>query len=185
MNSHHPIARRVTIADGMVLIAATTVGLAMARSYMQSLYHQIPAASSLRTYLLFQGISPCLVFTAMVALIPLRLRRPRPRLGALVRQPGFAACCAGVAALALGVLTTLATRHRSGYGDTAYYFWASSASWGDSIVPGPWLAPHLDRTLAHQGRLDRPAGPGTGRVLDSLLANLVFAKWLNQWLPAL
>ena len=86
--------RRVTIADGMVLIAAMTVGLAMARSYARSLYRDIPAPSSLRTFLLFQGTMPCLVFTLMLALIPLRLRRPRPRLGSLVRQPGFAACCA-------------------------------------------------------------------------------------------
>jgi hypothetical protein len=175
--------RRVTIADGMILIAATTVGLAMARSYGRSMYEQLTTASSLRSYILFQGTAPCVVFTLMIALIPLRLRRPRPRLAALIRQPGFAACCAGAVALGLGVLTTLATSAQFPW--SAWIFWASSASWGDSVVPGAWLFLVLSgRWRAKADWIDR-----FGRVLGAFwilyLGHLVFFKWLVLWLPAL
>jgi hypothetical protein len=177
--------RRVTIADGMVLIAAMTVGLAMARSYARSLYREIPAASSLRTYLLFQGTTPCIVFTGMLALIPLRLRRPRPRLGSLVRQPGFAACCAGAAAFTAGIFTTITTRDQFSSGNTAFFFWASCASWGDSIVPGAWLFLALSgRWRAQADWIDR-----LGRILGAFwilyFAHLVFHTSLILWLPAL
>lgn len=177
--------RRVTIADGMVLIAATTVGLAMARSYARSLYQEIPTPSGLRTLLVFQGTAPCLVFTGMFALIPLRLRRPRPKLGTLVRQPGFAACCAGAAAFAAGVLTTISTRDLFSGGDTASFFWASCAGWGDSIVPGAWLFLTLSgRWRAKADWIDR-----LGRILGAFwilyLAHHVFAERLTRWLPAI
>jgi hypothetical protein len=177
--------RQITIADGMVLIAATTVGLAMARSYGRSLYEQIPMSSSLRTFLVFQGTAPCLVFTLMLALIPLRLRRPRPNLSTLLRQPGFAACCAGAAAFAAGVLMTFMTRNSMSNGYTAFYFWASCASWGDSMVPGAWLFLALSgRWRAKADWIDR-----LGRVLGAFwllyLAHLIFGEWLIQWLPAL
>jgi hypothetical protein len=177
--------RRVTIADAMVLIAATTVGLAMARSYAWSLYREIPDPSALRTFLMFQGTAPCLVFTMMLALIPLWLRPPRPRLGSLLRQPGFAACTAGAAAFAAGVLTAIATRDRFGSGHTAFFFWASCASWADSVVPGSWLFLALSgRWRAQADWIDR-----LGRILGAFwilyLAHLVFSAWLIGWLPAL
>ncbi len=168
----------------MVLIAAITIGHAMARAYARSLYREIPAAASIRTFLLFQGTTLCLVFTLMLALIPLRLRRPRPRLSALARQPGFAACCAGTAALAAGILITIMTRHRFSSGYTAYFFWASCASWGDSMVPGAWLFLALcGRWRAKADWIDR-----LGRILGAFwiiyLAHLVFNEPLIRWLPA-
>jgi hypothetical protein len=181
---HMQTGRRATIADGMILIAAITVGLAMARSYTRSLYREIPVASSLRTFLLFQGPVPCLVFTGMLALIAVRLQRPRPRLSSLVRQPGFAACCAGVAAFALGILTTIATRSQFGGLNSALIFWASCASWGDSVVPGAWLFLALSgRWRAKADWIDR-----LGRILGAFwivyVAHLVFSDWLVRSLPA-
>jgi hypothetical protein len=180
-----PVARRLTIADGMVLIAASTVGLAMARSYGRSLHQQIPTPSSLRTYLLFQGVTPCLAFTAMIALLPLRLRRPRPRLVSLIRQPGFAACCAGAAAIGLGVFTTLTSMYQMSNGRTDLHFWASCASWGDSVVPGAWLFLALSgRWRAKADWIDR-LGRALGAFWILYLGHLIFAKWLILWLPAL
>lgn len=179
------VKRRVTIADVMVLIAATTVALAMARSYARSLCEELPAPSALRTFSLFQGTAPCLVFTGMLALIPLRLQRPRPRLGTLVRQPGFAACSAGAAAFAAGLLTTIATRSIMGSGHTAAYFWAACAGWGDSMVPGAWIFLALSgRWRARADWIDR-----LGRVLGAFwivyLMHNVFAERLIRWLPSL
>jgi hypothetical protein len=182
--------RRLTIADGMVLIAALTFGLAMARSVIQwwlndrqEMQRQnVSSVRGLYSLMILQSAPPCLVFPLMLALIPLRLRRPRPALSIIARQQGFAACCAGVAAFALGALNELWSIF---LGEGRYSFWQSCTVWGDSIVPGAWLFLALSgRWRSQPDWIDR-----LGRILGAFwvvyLTHYLFSPWLMAWLPNL
>ena len=94
--------RRITISDVMVLVAVTAVSIVAARS-MLSLMKLPPG---------WWGVSALLgssaaVLTATLALIPLRLRHPRPYGERLWRQPGWLACAAVVLALAISLAQQL------------------------------------------------------------------------------
>jgi hypothetical protein len=108
--------RRFTVFDAMVLIAATAVGLAVARPLAGD-YVRIQrlnwAASNAGT----AGtagpsddlggaaiVAMCLALSWTLALLPLRLRRPRPDRAGLFRQPGFAA---GVSVLLASAILSL------------------------------------------------------------------------------
>jgi hypothetical protein len=108
--------RRCTLLDVMVLVAATATGFAIARTYSLELL-----ANQLTHYPLLPRIL-LTIWSYLVAVLPLpvmwsiglfvlSLRRPRPLLRRLVRQPGFVACGAVtlVAAIRLlGFFTLLA-----------------------------------------------------------------------------
>jgi hypothetical protein len=94
--------RRITISDVMALVAVTAVSIVAAR-YMLS-FMKLPAG--------WWGVSALLgssaaALTATLALIPLRLRVPRPQWERLWRQPGWVACAAVVLALAIGIAQQL------------------------------------------------------------------------------
>lgn len=80
--------RSFTLLDVMILVAATAVGLALARTILGDAF-SVPRSpmwvSRPVTYFL-------LAWT--LAFIPLRLWRPRPSLHRAMIQPGMAACCA-------------------------------------------------------------------------------------------
>src|SRR5438874_2060868 len=98
-----PRTRRFTIADGMILVAASAVAVLITREYVTSGFIVHKRASTERLMELVGGVSTCSIAPIMVALIPIRLLRPRPGLGRLARQPGFAACFAITAVLAAGL----------------------------------------------------------------------------------
>lgn len=86
----------------MALVAVTAVSIVAAR-YMLSLMKLPPG---------WWGVSALLgssatALTATLALIPLRLRFPRPQGERLWRQPGWVACTAVVLALAIGLAQQL------------------------------------------------------------------------------
>lgn len=103
-------ARRFTMGDAMFLVAATAVGLAMARAYDPDFTAARPAGFVRRSW----GAPACLTAPWAIALIGLRAAGPRERPRLLLRGPGMAACCA--LTLALLIATVLNVTHEIGRG---------------------------------------------------------------------
>ncbi len=86
--------RRSSLSDGMILIAATAIGLALMRSYFQSV-DQVSGGGS-RFYnapLNVLSVGPMLM-TWSFALLFLQLRQPGLPLRRIARTTGFGASCA-------------------------------------------------------------------------------------------
>jgi hypothetical protein len=170
-----PPSRRFTIADGMVIVVAAAVAVLLARDYYESLFVVHKRASAERLVWAIQGMTTCIASPCMLALIPIRLRRPRPPYRRLVRQPGFAACSAIAALLVLGSLecmTLLLFRDVS----KAWGTWPFQQLWhiaavgrGPFAVAGAWLL------LAISGRW-RPEASWVDRLGCAL--GLVWVVWL-------
>jgi hypothetical protein len=92
--------RRLTLFDLMILVAATGVGLGMARLY--EINYQAPSHYRFLDWL--RGPPSCTATAIAIALIGLRLRRPRPRAIRLLQQPGFTACLAVLLGAVLGIV---------------------------------------------------------------------------------
>jgi hypothetical protein len=96
------VKRRITILDVMAVVAMTAVSIVGAR-YMLSLMKLPPGWWRVSALL---GSSAA-VLTATLALIPLRLRHPRPYGERLWRQPGWLACAAVALTLAISLAQQL------------------------------------------------------------------------------
>lgn len=101
-----PPVRRFTLFDGMVLIAATGVGIAWTRATANDFIVVLPAPDNLMYALDWhvRGLTiglPCLLAWT-VAILGLRLRQPRVRRRLLTRQPGLVACLIAVIMTAFG-----------------------------------------------------------------------------------
>lgn len=183
-----PQRRRFTIADGMVLVVATAVGLMLARAYINSIFEHYPPRFRTAA-LLARGSGNCLAAACMLVLIPLRLKQPRPPLRRLVRQPGFAACVAaavalGWAAVDAGCEAALMASH-----DPAswpfYQIWHSETRHVAAAVVGAWLALWASGLCRpERGWVDR-----LGRVLGGWwlvwLAVSPILVWVRPWIPRL
>jgi hypothetical protein len=107
--------RRFTIADGMILLAATAVGLALARAVadwsLERLSNPTFPASIRRVFLLQAWTigMDYLTLTWGLTLPILRLRPPRPGRRRLLREPGLIACGAAAFAAAFGIAMRLPT----------------------------------------------------------------------------
>src|SRR4051794_4601114 len=100
--------RRFTVTDGMVLIAATAVGLASARA-LARLDETTFGPDRIWSDAVGSAYSVafCLCLAWSFALPLLRLRQPRPRFRDLFRQHGFAACVAVALTSILHVIRVL------------------------------------------------------------------------------
>jgi hypothetical protein len=99
--------RRVpTILDGIILIAASAVGLALARAGSLSLGWGTHPGSISR---LADGtrLASCLVLAWTVAFLPIRSRAPRPPWREVLRQPGAVACCAACLSVVIGAIAVI------------------------------------------------------------------------------
>ncbi len=154
-------ARRLTLADAMILVAATAAAMAMARA----LAPKAPprgAARLLDWYVLF-----ALLICWTVALFAVRLRRPRPPLRRLALQPGLLATATATTALALlGPLIAMERHAGSRPNLESNFLVILIILQVGSAVGGAWLA------LAVSGR--RRPEPGW---IDAL-GRLVGAAWL-------
>jgi carbon starvation protein CstA len=98
------LARRFSLLDAMVLIAATAAGLTIDRVFWSDMHGWDGAVLKHFRDLTSAGIILSVPLAAMwtIATLALQLRRPRYRLRRLLERPGTAACCAATVALALG-----------------------------------------------------------------------------------
>jgi hypothetical protein len=102
----------------MLLVAASAIGLAWVhankvandnyRSIVgpMSFIHEAVWTNLEKTWSSLRSYLPCIV-TLMTAVLIVGLRRPRPDLPRLMRQPGFVACCAVALALAIEMARAL------------------------------------------------------------------------------
>ncbi len=96
--------RRFTILDGVVFIVILALAFALTRSFLkQSAWQLRPSFMpnlSQRVAAWIIHVSTRFMSMAMLGLLIMRLRRPRPPLRRLSRQPGAVACTAAVVAMA-------------------------------------------------------------------------------------
>jgi hypothetical protein len=94
-----PTPRKFVLSDAIILITATAVGYSVFRAYygVTWVYWGPPFGFATRFLGWVNGLWSCLVLASpfamawTLAILALRLRRPRPRWRRLVRQPGFIA----------------------------------------------------------------------------------------------
>jgi hypothetical protein len=96
------MTRRVTLSDGMIIVAAIAAGLAGARACMEYFGW---GSSPVRVgrWAGWTRLATVVALALTLAYFPLRLRRLRPSLRRVVRQPGTVACCAVVLAIVLSI----------------------------------------------------------------------------------
>ena len=94
--------RPFTIVDAMILIAATAVGLGVTRDWTEPFLmdmlrvYEVPPASGLVNTA--EAVLTPITLYWTIAVVGIRLRRPRPSLRRLGRQPGLVACLAVILA---------------------------------------------------------------------------------------
>ena len=167
-----PRRRKLTILDGMILVAAAACGLALSRAIDEA---PGPIATFDQNWLgrnanggvrVTAAVPFLLVFTP--AVLFMRLRRPRPRWRRLCRQPGMAACCAAAIPSALALLQVF---YLDWYGRHGFVCCRVRLLWDRSFDAGLWvLAAWL--ALALSGRRS------SGRSAIDWLGRLVGAGWL-------
>jgi hypothetical protein len=87
--------RRFNLGDGMILIAAICVGLALGKEAFVQSYPRFELPRNLQLSYQIQGALNAAVYLVealSVAVLFLRLKSPRPSLLRVVRQPGFFLC---------------------------------------------------------------------------------------------
>jgi len=170
--------RRFTLADLMVLVAATGAGLAMFRPYLASLNSPIfrNGAHHFRTIETTYGTWSCVAAWWMIALLILQYRRPHPSRGRLVRRPGHSACCVAAVALVVGgvhELTRFAFGDPTGVPFSFHQLWITVSVRVGPAVAGAWLLLALSgRWQSDPGWIDR-----LGRVLGCC-----WIGWLLFWI---
>src|SRR4051812_41113320 len=105
-HSMRPSPRAPSILDAMLMVAAAAVWLALSRLWAHELASELPSFAravimpiALRTHVAGYALSALVPST--LAVLAMKLRRPRPRLWVVARQPGAVAC--GVAAVMLAL----------------------------------------------------------------------------------
>ena len=188
--------RRFTIADMMILVAASAVGTLILRSYLpgyELLYGIVRTdyPSNLRPLwrveMWLYGPASCLVVPWMASLILLRLMRPRPTRARLAGQPGFVACVAVVASLLPGLAWIASIQHRPGF-QRAFGFqqgWNCALSWTSTAVAGAWIALALTRRWRPEPSWIDRLGRALGAYWVVVLVGGYALEWCNGILKLL
>ena len=161
--------RRFTIADGMILIAATACGLAWTGRVWRGFKLATPTPTGSWLWFCDRGelalvmTLPCLLFLTIAVAI-LRVRRPRPSWRRIARQPGMTALMAALLFLPVALPPIVL------FADFSYQmrnpgksFWVEDETWADLpialfvflmfAIPAPGIAVIVAWTmLAVQGR---------------------------------
>jgi hypothetical protein len=184
-------SRRFTIADLMLLICAAALATIMTRDDVASIYLVYRAPEAQRLYELVEGPTKCVASALMLALIPIRLARPRPPWRRLARQPGFVACWAIAAVLALGLVEGLFRVAFQGGFKQWGGVWPFHALWELGVVfRGPFAVAAAWLALALAGRWSPEAswidrlGRALGLAWVIWLPMTLIEPWLLLHLPA-
>jgi len=167
--------RPFTIADAMILVAAAAIGLALARATID---HAFWMSSGPTKYA--GPISGFLVALTM-AYIPIRLRRPRPALRRLMRQPGVTACSAVLIVMAVdgGVWILYCLKHAYSLVQYLPNYWRGNSEHIAPAVMAVWLGMLLSRTCRPEpGWIDRVWRAIGFAWLLYLLLGWPFWRWL-------
>jgi hypothetical protein len=144
--------RRLTLLDGMILVAATACGLAVIRGSIPGVLHVLPTSPLVPPLVPRPALDILILILAAwplpamwtLALLAMRLRRPRPAWRRLARQPGVMACCAAAFAVTFNVLLLAALSLKVGvFADflliTALPVGlAVAVAWGTLLISGRW-----------------------------------------------
>ncbi len=139
--------RRFLISDGMILIAATAVGIALTRAILPGLETMRTSAfsgafSGLGKYVLVQYglsvVSPTFLAWTL-ALLLMRLRAPRPRLKRVFSQPGAAACAAATLAMVLQAILHLGLLAVGSQTVAQGFFFSAYSGTVSFTIIGGWL----------------------------------------------
>lgn len=136
-----PRCRPFTVLDGMILVAATAVSIVLLKiavGYFGAFYgpfsepHDLTDGSDIPYLGSITGLIRCgsvpVLLPASLALLVIRLRKPRPALRRLARQPGFAACSVVALIVTIDLMCRLVT----------WFSWSLYSDWG-SVPFARWL----------------------------------------------
>jgi hypothetical protein len=168
--------RRFTIADLLVLVAATGAGLTMFRPYLASLAGAgYQNAQQLRTIETIYGAWSLIAAWWMIVLLLLQYHGPHPRRGRLARRPGHAACCVAAVALVVGAVheaSRVAFADLTGVPFSFHQLWITASARVGPAIAGAWLLLALSgRWKSDPGWMDR-----LGRLLGCC-----WIGWLLFW----
>lgn len=169
--------RPLAILDGMVIVAAVACGVALARTIARDAgpWPWFDASLDVARPGSYFLLPPTL------ALIALRLRRPRPSLRRVLIQPGMAACCAVAVITAVDAVSWLIYGLQvgsEGRVDFVARYWRGNwghPAWGVAAVC-------LALVLGRRWRRERGWIDGFGRLLGvlwmlTLLCDWPFGRW--------
>jgi hypothetical protein len=180
------------VFDVLVLIVPLAAAIPITESFLRNELRTFlfgrPIQSWIMDFLdwapvIFFGLLPRYVSLGMVALLFLRLRRPRPGLRRVSRQPGAVACAAGTAAVVAGGVIVL-SRHLFSNGNPLgmistwppwheLYEWPMVEARISAAVVAAWTALGLSgRWRSEPSWIDR-----AGRVMGAYWVCL----WLLRW----
>jgi hypothetical protein len=142
--------RRFTLADVMVLVAATAPGLILLRVAVDlDLFHLYPnpTAPPGRNFLQYLSTSGgCILSGLTLAVLVLSLHRPRGHLREIIGGPGFVACAAVAAASVLPIAGfVIGVMWNNGLGSlrVPLYFgnlFAGLTHYAGAMIIGAWIA---------------------------------------------
>jgi hypothetical protein len=190
--------RRFTLLDGLILLVPIAAGLALSRPYLRD-YHansreyfvvnrgMVALPVELQRAGMACGVASRLVAMGMLAVLALRLRKPRPSLRRVSRQPGAVACAAATGALSAGglVAVTMQIIRAPGFSDSQDYW-----PWAEEMIMPAVLASWLALAIGRRWRNEPSWIDRTGRLMGAFwlllaLARIVVSLYLSpsaNWL---
>ena len=153
-----PRQRRMSILDLMMMAAACALGFTMSRLWSSKVWE----TSFRRMFTQAEAVALITTWSVLplsVALIPIRLRRPRPPLRRIGRQPGFQASVAGCVAVLLRFLGASCYLTPTWSGPTGWYNFFLNLDPLRTVAPAvgiAWMALALSgRWCAEPSWIDR------------------------------
>jgi hypothetical protein len=144
--------RAFTLIDAMIVIAASALSLVMIRDYLNDervlRILSAPDVWSISQIWIrgcvYVGVLAPLAVSLSLALFILRLRRPRPEMRRLLRQPGMVASTATVIAGCLFVLKFLLSYYlgapnRPIWTQPLYQLWMTRLPWSGEVAAAAWI----------------------------------------------
>jgi hypothetical protein len=170
----HP-TRKMNLVDLMILVAAVSAGLGLARMALPEDVQRRQGLAALPGYRIVlyvhDATTPCVAMLSIAAVV-LRLRRPRPGLVEMVQQPGFLACVVAIFGMIMCVaMSALAVTPTTRFRMDSLFFILSV--WNGMTVGFAWFGWWINsRWKAEPSWIDR-----LGRALGAAWIALPVLLW--------